>query len=150
MISLRRTPIQRCALRRSSCLSLSHLHSEKFSGGTTMTGYAHGRHTSTLTSIAKAALGLLLGAVSIALCVPCPSYAQDTGYISGTVIDKSGAAIAGADVTVTNTGGNLTRTTTTNGDGAYNVAGLPRGSYNLSGAAKGLQKYTAQNIKLDV
>jgi len=115
-----------------------------------MTGYAHGLHTSTLTSIAKAALGLLLGAVSIALCVPCPSYAQDTGYISGTVIDKSGAAIAGADVTVTNTGGNLTRTTTTNGDGAYNVAGLPGGSYNLSVAAKGFQKYTAQNIKLDV
>ena len=63
------------------------------------------------------AVGLLC-AIVIALLVPVPSYSQDTGYISGTVIDKSGAAIAAADVVLTNTAGSLTRATTTNGDGA--------------------------------
>ena len=96
------------------------------------------------------ALGLLFCAVLIALCIPRASYAQDTGYISGTVIDKSGAAVTGADVVLTNTAGSLTRTTTTNSDGAYVIPGLPGDTYNLSVSAKGFQKYTAQRIKLDV
>ncbi len=45
-------------------------------------------------------LGILC-ALAITLFLPCASYSQDTGYISGTVMDKSGAAIAGANVTVT-------------------------------------------------
>jgi hypothetical protein len=96
------------------------------------------------------ALGLLFCAVLIALCSPTVSYAQDTGYISGTVIDKSGAAIAGADVVLTNTAGSLTRATTTNGDGAYVIPGLQGDTYNLTVSAKGFQRYTAQKIKLDV
>ena len=76
--------------------------------------------------------------------------AQDTGYISGTVTDKSGAAVAGAEVVVTNTAGSLTRTTTTNSDGAYVAAGLPGATYNIVVMAKGFQKYTAQNFVLDV
>src|SRR5947208_3869490 len=54
----------------------------------------------------------------IALALPLASHAQDTGYISGTVTDKSGAAVVGAEVVITNTVGSLTRTTTTNADGA--------------------------------
>jgi len=53
------------------------------------------------------------------------SSAQDTGYISGTVSDKSGAAIANATVVIANASGSSTQTTTTNADGAYVVAGLP-------------------------
>jgi hypothetical protein len=96
------------------------------------------------------ALGLLFCAVLIALCIPSVSYAQDTGYISGTVMDKSGAAVAGADITLTNTAGSLTRTTTSNNDGAYVLAGLPGDIYNLTVSAKGFQKYTAQRITLNV
>jgi hypothetical protein len=99
---------------------------------------------------AEAALGLLLCAVLIALCVPSVSYAQDTGYISGTVIDKSGAAVAGADVLLANTAGSITRATTTNSDGAYTIAGLPGDIYNLTVSAKGFQKYNAQKITLNV
>jgi len=82
--------------------------------------------------------------------MPCNSYSQDTGYISGTVIDKSGSAVAGAEVVLTSTAGSLTRTTTTNNDGAYVVAGLAGDTYNLTVSAKGFQKYTAQNVKLNV
>src|SRR5258707_221739 len=65
-------------------------------------------------------------------------------------MDKSGAAVAGAEITLTSTAGSLTRTTTSNNDGAYTIAGLPGDTYNMSVTAKGFQKYTAQNIKLNV
>jgi carboxypeptidase family protein len=116
-------------------------------------GYAHSLYAPELTkarSIATAALGLLLCALLATLCIPSTSYAQDTGYISGTVIDKSGAAIVGAEITLTNTAGSLTRNTTSNADGAYTIAGLPGDTYNLSVSAKGFQKYIAQNVKLNV
>ncbi len=93
---------------------------------------------------------LRLGVLLVALALPLASPAQDTGYISGTVSDKSGAAIVGAEVVVTNTAGSLKRTTTTNGDGAYVVPGLPGATYNITVTAKGFQKFTAQGVVLDV
>lgn len=96
------------------------------------------------------AVWLLLCAIVVALGLPLSSHAQDTGYISGTVTDKSGAAIVGAEVVITSVGGNLTRTTATNTDGAYVLAALPGDTYNLSVTAKGFQKYTAQKIVLEV
>src|SRR5713226_1598738 len=93
---------------------------------------------------------LLLCAMLAVLVLPLASRAQDTGYISGTVTDKSGAAIAGADVVITNTAGSPTRTTTTNSDGAYVIAGLPGASYNIVVTAKGFQKYSATKVVLDV
>ena len=86
----------------------------------------------------------------LALALPLASRAQDTGYISGTVTDKSGAAVVGAEVVITNTAGSLTRTTATNTDGAYVVAGLPGATYNIAVTAKGFEKFQAQGVKLDV
>src|SRR5436189_2377383 len=86
----------------------------------------------------------------IALAPPPAPHAQEPGYISVTVTDKSGSAVVGAEVVITNTAGSLTRTTTTNADGAYVVAGLPGASYNISVTAKGFQKYSATNVKLNV
>jgi hypothetical protein len=115
-------------------------------------GHSHsfdGRKSASILHQGAFVLGLLCALV-IPLLMPSAGYSQDTGYISGTVIDKSGAAVAGADVVVTNTAGSLTRSTTTNSDGAYVVPGLPGDTYNLTVSAKGFQKYTAQNVKLDV
>jgi len=111
--------------------------------------FFHARKSANVLAKNASALGLLCALV-ITLLMPCASYAQDTGYISGTVMDKSGAAVVGADIVLTNTAGSLTRTTTTNGDGAYVIPGLPGDTYNVSVNAKGFQKYTAQRIKLDV
>jgi len=93
---------------------------------------------------------LWLGVLIFALALPLASPAQDTGYISGTVSDKSGAAVVGAEVVITNTAGSLTRNTTTNADGAYVVAGLPGATYNIVVTAKGFQKYSATKVVLDV
>jgi len=110
------------------------------------------KENSSLANLRKNILGawLRLGVLVVALALPLASPAQDTGYISGTVTDKSGAAIVGAEVVITNTAGSLTRTTTTNSDGAYVVAGLPGGNYNLVVTAKGFQKYSATKVVLDV
>jgi Carboxypeptidase regulatory-like domain/TonB-dependent Receptor Plug Domain len=86
----------------------------------------------------------------LSLVAATRSSAQDTGSISGTVTDKSGAAIASAVITITDSTGSLTRNTTTNADGAYVAAGLPGATYNLTVTATGFQKYTAKAVVLDV
>src|SRR5205085_12388152 len=77
-------------------------------------------------------------------------YAQDTGTITGTVRDNSGAVIPGAEVKVTSSAGGNDRTTTTNDDGEYLAAGLPGGTYNLSISAKGFKAYKANGVVLRV
>jgi hypothetical protein len=97
-----------------------------------------------------AAVRLWLCMFVLALALPLGLRAQDTGYISGTVTDKTGAAVAGAEVALTDAAGSLTRNTTTNADGVYVVAGLPGGTYDITATAKGFQKYQAKGVKLDV
>ena len=84
------------------------------------------------------------------LLLPACVSAQDISVISGTVTDKSGAAVVGAKVVVTNAGGNLTRTTETNAEGAYAVPALPSGSYDVVVTAKGFQKFQAKGVALGV
>ena len=116
-----------------------------------MKGYSHLRRIvgSPFYISNYTALRILLCAILV-LCLPFLASAQDTGSISGTVSDKSGAAVAGAEVTITSTAGSLTRSTVTNSDGAYVAGGLPGATYDISVSAKGFQKYTAHGVVLDV
>ena len=76
-------------------------------------------------SVASSCLLLL-----IALVFSIPGVAQQTlGSINGTVEDTTGAAVAGATVSVKNTGTNLIRTTTTQATGFFQIFNLPIGSY---------------------
>ena len=76
--------------------------------------------------------------------------AQDTGAITGTVRDNSGAVIQGADVKIGSAGGGIQRTTVTNSDGDYLVAGLPGGTYNLTITAKGFKTFKGNGVALRV
>ena len=61
-----------------------------------------------------------------------PGFAQQTlGSVNGTVVDSSGAAVAGATVTVTNTAIDFTTTTTTQDTGFYQAFNLPVGTYSV-------------------
>ena len=73
-----------------------------------------------LTSMHSICAALLPSLALLALLLlPSLLAAQTNGLISGTVTDKSGAAVVGAKVVITSAGGNLTRNTETNGDGVY-------------------------------
>ena len=70
--------------------------------------------------------------VFIPLLLLAPVYAQKmTGTISGTVTDPSGAVVAGATVTVTNSETGLVRTTTSGTAGEYTAPDLPPGTYSV-------------------
>src|SRR2546421_6916307 len=75
---------------------------------------------------------LLLLASSIAF-----GQATASSGIQGTIVDKSQAAIAGAEVTVTNKATGAARTTKTNELGAFRLDLLPAGVYNLRATASG-------------
>jgi hypothetical protein len=114
-------------------------------------GYSHPRNAADcLQALSGATLLRFLLCTTLVLCLPFLASAQDTGSISGTVTDKSGAAVVGAELVITSTAGSLTRATVTNSDGAYVAAGLPGATYDLSVTAKGFQKYTAHGVVLDV
>jgi hypothetical protein len=120
---------------------------ENFIGGTIVKVNPSPSNHRNCTLIAARLLCLALLAV---LFLPSLMRAQDTGYISGTVVDKTGAAVVAANVTIVSITGNLTRDTVTNGDGAYTVAGLPGGTYTITVSAQGFQKFIAQKVVLDV
>jgi hypothetical protein len=72
------------------------------------------------------------------------------GTILGTVTDPSGAVIAGATVTVKNTGTGLERTTETSADGSYSVPELPIGTYTVTITQPGFQTFVATGVTVDV
>ncbi len=84
------------------------------------------------------------------LCLPAALFAQDTASITGTVTDPSGAAVPGAQVTLTSAERGINRTSTTNGSGDYLFASLPIGSYDLTVSDAGFKKYDAEGIILRV
>jgi hypothetical protein len=89
--------------------------------------------------------------VLVSICLLSTSlFAQDTASITGTVTDQTGAAIPGAQVTVTNPDHGIKRSTVTNGDGAYLVSAVPPGSYNLLISVKGFKKYEVSGVILRV
>ena len=76
--------------------------------------------------------------------------AQNFAEITGNVTDPSGAVIAGATVTVTNTATNQTRNTVTNDTGTYSLPYLVPGVYDLHVAAAGFKGSTRKALELQV
>jgi len=74
-----------------------------------------------------------------------------TGSIVGTVADSSGAAVAGAKVTIKNLDKNVVlRTVTTEPNGRYLAAYLPVGRYEVVSEAPNFKKSVYSNIVLNV
>ena len=69
--------------------------------------------------------------------------------ISGTVMDPSGAAVAGAAITATNLATNAQSTAKSGMDGNYVLPQLDPGRYELTVEASGFQKYTRSGITLN-
>ena len=91
------------------------------------------------------------GAILVTLvCAPLLFSQVNTGRILGTVTDQTGGVIAGATVTVTNTGTGVARTLTTNQSGEYAAPDLIPGTYSVRVTDMGFQTFERQNIALGV
>ena len=73
-----------------------------------------------------------------------------TGTIVGTVVDSTGALIAGAQVSIIESDTNVSMQTTTSSSGSYTVASLKPGTYHVTAAAKGFETTTVSNVVLVV
>jgi hypothetical protein len=92
----------------------------------------------------------LLASVLVVMFFEGRIWAQATAQIHGTVTDSSGAVIADAQVTATNTGTGLSRTVTTGATGTYVLSSLQPGNYSLSVAAQGFTTFVQTGIVLNV
>ena len=72
------------------------------------------------------------------------------GTILGTVTDQTGAVIAAAQVSITNTKTNVKRVTTTNSDGFYSAPNLLPGDYIVTATATGFAETVDPGITLTV
>jgi hypothetical protein len=95
----------------------------------------------------KAGNFLVCSVAAILLCVSL-AHAQSagTGAIAGTVTDPSGAAVAGAKVTLTSLATAQTRTATTGPNGDYRFSLLPPGNYRLDFSASGFKTATIASV----
>ena len=109
-------------------------------------------------SVARSGLFVLAASIS-----SLPVIAQQTlGSLNGTVLDPSGAEIPGASITATNEAIGVTRATTSQSNGFYQIFNLPVGTYsvrvshagfettNLTGVAVQEARATTANASLKV
>jgi hypothetical protein len=95
-------------------------------------------------STVRPARALTLIALAILFAGRC-ALAQATGSIHGKVTDSSGAPILGAVVAIQGADGSA-HLTVTDVDGAFQIASLPAGNYNVKISASGLSDWTASNV----
>jgi Carboxypeptidase regulatory-like domain/TonB-dependent Receptor Plug Domain/TonB dependent receptor len=103
-----------------------------------------------MNTITRLGFRALLTAVSL-LFTACVAQAQfDVGSLVGTIRDQSGAAVAGASISATNTATNIETSATSNGSGDYEIPSLHVGTYTISAKAPNYAEAVAQNISIAV
>jgi len=88
--------------------------------------------------------------LALALCAAIPVVAQDTGTLSGTVTDASGAVVVAAQITAVNVDTNFDSATTSNSEGLYRIPFLRPGTYRVRITAVGFKSFVRDNIELRV
>ena len=88
-----------------------------------------------------------LAILVLALCtVVVSAFAQYGASLQGTVTDKSGAIVAGANVTITDQATSVSKTTLTSASGFYRVSALPPGRYTVTIEAKTFGKSVTKDV----
>ncbi|HTF63071.1 MAG TPA: carboxypeptidase-like regulatory domain-containing protein, partial [Edaphobacter sp.] len=80
----------------------------------------------------------------------CASAQLSTATMFGNITDPTGAAIAKATVTLTQTDTGFTRTVVTEAGGAYRADFLPVGPYRVTVTAQGFKKLDREGLTLTV
>ena len=85
------------------------------------------------------------------LATVAPAFAQAaSASISGTITDAQGGVLPGVTLTVQNVESGVVRTSVTEGDGKYRLAGLNPGRYNLTADLAGFQMVAVKDITLQI
>lgn len=99
----------------------------------------------------RGAIHLTVAFASILILCSLPARAQfDTGTISGTVTDSSGAVLPGSTVTITNTGTGIATVAHTGANGSFVASAMPFGHYVVSATSAGFGVATSQPLVLNV
>ncbi|HEY3159413.1 MAG TPA: carboxypeptidase regulatory-like domain-containing protein [Vicinamibacterales bacterium] len=92
---------------------------------------------------------LLLPALILASVAPAFAQAASAS-ISGTITDAQGGVLPGVTLTVENAESGVVRTSVSEADGKYRIAGLNPGRYNLTADLTGFQMVAVKDITLQI
>jgi Carboxypeptidase regulatory-like domain len=102
-------------------------------------------------AIKHRSLNLLVLGIAILLLSPQGiSQTAGTGSIQGTISDVSGAIIANAEITITNTATQIKHSASTGESGLYSFPNLAIGTYTVEVVANGFKHYRQSNVVLEV
>jgi len=90
----------------------------------------------------------MCGAAALVLVAALQLAAQTTSTIEGTVKDKQGLGVAGAQVHVTSAALAVDRTVTTESDGSYRVSALPPGIYEIRVSKEGFESDVFKDLEV--
>jgi hypothetical protein len=94
---------------------------------------------------------LPLALITFLVLSPCTARAQNVyGTIAGTVTDASGAAVAGATVTLTNLGTSETHSMQSSSSGEYTFVNILPGRYRVEGEKSGFKKFVREPILVEI
>ena len=101
-----------------------------------------------ISKYSKLRFGLVVAGL---FCCTLPAYSQaNSGDVTGTIVDASGAGIQGAAVTATNEATSVKTLANANGQGSYHLTNLPVGSYTITGTASGFATTGLSHITVDL
>jgi hypothetical protein len=99
----------------------------------------------------RSGFGIGVLALTLSVILSASASAQvDTGSITGTVKDSSGAIVPGATVTITHEGQGLTLTSVTREDGTYIFTPIRTGAYRIDVELQGFKKEARRGITVGI
>jgi outer membrane receptor protein involved in Fe transport len=96
-------------------------------------------------NVSVGVFGLLLACIVLS-----PQLHAQTGSISGTAMDSTGAVVQDVEITVRNLGTSETHATKSGANGAYTVTNLPVGNYEINGRQEGFKIFHVPSVTLTV
>ncbi len=91
-----------------------------------------------------------LSLVLLAAMVAAASAQEFRGAITGRITDESGGTLPGVTVSATHVATNVATTTTTSGEGDYNILYLTPGVYTVTAELSGFKKLVRENVQVRV
>ncbi len=89
--------------------------------------------------------------LAVATLLPVCLFAQvDTGGVTGTVTDPTGAVVPGAKITLANNATSVTETTVSTATGTYSFSGMRPATYTLRAEQHGFQTFVSKGLEIHV